>query len=101
MLAFYGAALIKRDGKAARQYLGATYIQHNPNVPDGEAALMGFIKFLKGTFAQRSVSIKRAVADGDLVMVCVHSKPSPEDPGSVIVDIFFGWKTARSWHAAT
>lgn len=81
--------------------MGPTSTQHNPNVPDGEAALMRFIKFLKGTFAQRSVSIKRAVADGDLVMVYVHRKLSREDPGSAIVDIFFGWKTARSWHAAT
>ena len=88
VLAFYDAALIRLDGEAARQYLGPKYIQHNPNVPDGEAALMGFIKFLKDKFPQRSVSIKRAIADGDLVMLHVHSKPSPDDRGSAIVDIF-------------
>ncbi len=88
VLAFYDAALIRLDGEAARQYLGPQYIQHNPNVPDGEAALMGFIKFLNEKFPQRSVSIKRAMADGDLVMLHVHSKPSPEDRGSAIVDIF-------------
>lgn len=49
---------------------------------------MGFIKFLKDKFPQRSVSIKRAIADGDLVMLHVHIKPSPEGRGSAIVDIF-------------
>ena len=87
-MTFHDAALIQLVGEAARQYLGSKYIQHNPNVPDGEEALMGLIKFLKDKFPQRSVSIKRAVADGDLVMLHVHIKPSPDDRGSAIVDIF-------------
>ncbi len=63
-------------------------IQHNPTAPDGAEGLMGLVKFLKEKDPQRSSSIKRVMADGDLVMVHVHSKPTPDDRGTAIVDIF-------------
>lgn len=88
VLAFYDAALIKMDADAARQYLGPKYIQHNPMAPDGVEGVMGLIKFLKEKFPQRSASIKRVVAEGDLVVLHVHSKPTPEDRGTAIIDIF-------------
>ena len=36
----------------------------------------------------RSGQIKRVIAEGELVVLHVHSKPTPEDRGSAIVDIF-------------
>ena len=88
VLAFYDAALIKLDADLARPYLGAKYIQHNPNAPDGVDGVMGLIKFLKEKYPQRSSSIKRVIAEGDLVVLHVHSKPTPEDRGTAIIDIF-------------
>ena len=88
VLAFYDAALVKYDVDAAVKFLGERYIQHNPMAPDGAEGIKGLIKFLKEKFPQRSASIKRVVAEGDLVVLHVHSKPSPEDRGSAIVDIF-------------
>lgn len=88
VLAFYEAALIRRDIDAARQYLGSSYIQHNPTAPDGVEGLVGLIKFLKEKFPLRSGVIKRVVAEGDLVVLHVHSKTTPEDRGTAIVDIF-------------
>ena len=88
VLAFYEAALVKFDAQTARSYLGASYTQHNPTAPDGVDGVMGLIKFLKEKYPQRSGSIKRVMADGDLVMLHVHSKPTPEDRGTAIVDIF-------------
>ena len=35
VLAFYEAALNDKDVDKAKRYLGDTYIQHNPRVPDG------------------------------------------------------------------
>ena len=88
VLAFYDAALVKMDVDAATQYLGATYTQHNPTAPDGVEGVKGLVKFLKEKFPQRKGEIKRVIADGDLVVLHVHSKPTPEDRGSAIVDIF-------------
>jgi predicted SnoaL-like aldol condensation-catalyzing enzyme len=88
VLAFYDAALIKLDADAARQYLGPKYIQHNPMAPDGVDGVMGLIKFLKEKYPQRSSSIKRVIAEGELVVLHVHSRPTPEDRGTAIVDIF-------------
>jgi predicted SnoaL-like aldol condensation-catalyzing enzyme len=88
VLAFYEAALVKFDADAARSHLGARYVQHNPSVPDGVEGVMGLIKFLKEKYPLRSSSIKRVMADGDLVMLQVHAKPSPDDRGNAIVDIF-------------
>jgi predicted SnoaL-like aldol condensation-catalyzing enzyme len=88
VLAFYDAALVRLDSEAARPFLGARYTQHNPTAPDGIEGVMGLIKFLKEKYPQRSSSIKRVIAEGDLVMLHVHSKPSPEERGTAIVDIF-------------
>ncbi len=88
VLAFYDAALVKLDADAARSYLGPRYIQHNPMAPDGAEGLVGLIKFLKEKYPQRNSIIKRVMADGDLVMLHVHSKPTPTDRGTAIVDIF-------------
>lgn len=88
VLAFYDAALVRLDADAARQYLGPRYIQHNPTAPDGAEGLAGLIKFLKEKFPQRVASIKRVIAEGDLVVLHVHSKATPEDRGTAIVDIF-------------
>ena len=88
VLAFYEAALMNFDAEKARSFLGERYTQHNPNAPDGVEGVMGLIKFLKEKYPQRSSSIKRVMADGDLVMIHVHAKPTPEERGSAIVDIF-------------
>jgi predicted SnoaL-like aldol condensation-catalyzing enzyme len=88
VLDFYEAALVRFDADAARSYLGARYVQHNPSAPDGVEGVMGLIKFLKEKYPQRSSSIRRVMADGDLVMLHVHAKSSPDDRGSAVVDIF-------------
>ncbi len=88
VLAFYDAALVQRDVDAAVKYLGDKYIQHNPLAPDGVDGVKGLIKFLKEKFPQRSSQIKRVIAEGDLVVLHVHAKPTPEDRGTAIIDIF-------------
>lgn len=88
VLAFYDAALVKYDADAAVKYLGEPYIQHNPRAPDGVEGLKGLIKFLKETQPNRTSTIKRVMAEKDLVMIHVHAKPTPEDRGTAIIDIF-------------
>ena len=85
---FYERVLFKMDSDAATQYIGDKYIQHNPNVPDGVQALQAFVAKRKADGAQNFSSIKRAFADGDFVILHVHSVSAAGDRGRAIVDLF-------------
>ena len=69
-------------------YVGPTYKQHNPRVPDGAAASIKFLGDRFETNPQATNKIIRTLADGDLVAVHVHSTLNPDDRGRAIVDIF-------------
>jgi len=88
VLEFYEKGLNQKDGEAAAKYFGARYTQHNPLAADGPEGFKGFIKFLKGKFPNSRSEIKRAFADGDYVILHVHSVREPGARGSAIVDIF-------------
>jgi predicted SnoaL-like aldol condensation-catalyzing enzyme len=63
------------------------YIQHNPLATNGRDAA---IQFLEPFFAKNpgiTYSIKRIIADGNLVAVHSHGVFAPGDRGSAIVDI--------------
>lgn len=88
-LAFYEMAFNQhRVQEAADRYIGKTYLQHNPGVADGAQAFVdAFVPFLKEN-PQSRAEIKRVMADGDLVMLHVLSRTSPQDKGEAVVDIF-------------
>jgi len=88
VLAFYEVALNKKDADAAVRYLGAKYVQHNPSAADGAEGLKGFIQFLRDKFPQSRNEVKRALADGDFVVLHVHSVREPNTRGRAIIDIF-------------
>ncbi|HKU42727.1 MAG TPA: nuclear transport factor 2 family protein, partial [Polyangiales bacterium] len=78
----------KKPEEAFARYGGDKYIQHNPRVPDGKDAVIGyFIPFFKNN-PEASWEIKRVIADGDLVVLHVHSRSNASDRGRAIVDIF-------------
>lgn len=87
-LAFYDAAINKKDFEAASKYLGRHYKQHNPTAADGAEGLKSFIEFLKARFPNQRGEVKRVIAEGDLVMLHVHSTRGDDTPGRAIVDIF-------------
>lgn len=86
---FYEGVFLKHQVKAfSDQYIGDRYIQHNPHVPDGKAP---FVDYFTGYFKENPQAksvIKRAVAEGDLVFLHVHSKQHEQDRGVAVVDIF-------------
>ena len=86
--AFYEAAINQKDFEAAVKYLGSQYKQHNPTAGDGAEGLKGFIDYLKTRFPAQRGDIKRVVAEGDLVVLHVHSTRGDNTPGRAIVDIF-------------
>ncbi|WP_454782642.1 nuclear transport factor 2 family protein [Legionella sp. WA2022007384] len=85
---FYQKALNEKDFDAAQNYLGAWYIQHNPIAQDGIDGFKNYINYLKSTYPQSHSEIKRIFAEGDYVIVHVHSVLEPGTKGRAIVDIF-------------
>lgn len=69
-------------------YLGERYTQHNPLVEDGKQPFVEFFtQYFKANPQAKNV-IKRVIAEGDLVMLHVHSTKNDRDRGSAVIDIF-------------
>ena len=73
VLEFYEAGLNKKDFDAAAKFFGPHYIQHNPTAPDGIEGFKAFLGFLREKFPDSRSEIKRAFANGDYVILHVHS----------------------------
>jgi predicted SnoaL-like aldol condensation-catalyzing enzyme len=85
---FYEKGLNQKDYDAAAKYFGPRYVQHNPGAANGPEGFKRLIGFLKEKFPNSHNEIKRVIAEGDLVVLHVHSRRSPEERGRAIVDIF-------------
>jgi predicted SnoaL-like aldol condensation-catalyzing enzyme len=88
VLELYDKALNQHDFEAASKHLGPYYKQHNPMAEDGAEGLRKFIQWRKQKFPKARSEIKRAFADGDYVILHVHSVREPGERGVAIVDIF-------------
>ena len=85
---FYEKGLNQKDFDAASKYFGPRYIQHNPLAPDGIEGFKRLVTLLKEKFPNSHSEIKRVVAEGDLVVLHVHSVREPGQRGRAIVDMF-------------
>jgi predicted SnoaL-like aldol condensation-catalyzing enzyme len=85
---FFESIVNEKDFDSASQYLGPWYIEHDPDGTDGPSGLKAYIQFLRDTFPNSHVEIKRVIADGDYVIFHVHSILTPGTRGQAIVDIF-------------
>jgi predicted SnoaL-like aldol condensation-catalyzing enzyme len=88
VLEFYEKGLNQKDWEAASKYFGSRYIQHNPMAADGAEGFKGFIQFLREKFPKSRNEIKRVFADGDFVILHVHSIREPGTRGAAVIDIF-------------
>jgi predicted SnoaL-like aldol condensation-catalyzing enzyme len=72
------------------RYVGATYTQHNPLVPDGkEGAVKALSYVLTNEFPRSRVIVKRTLAQRNLVAVHVFWDQKPgETRGLAIIDIY-------------
>ncbi|VVC75349.1 hypothetical protein AQUSIP_06390 [Aquicella siphonis] len=86
--AFYEAAINNKDFSAAEKYMGSYYKQHNPMAEDGKEGFKKFIDYLRNTYPNSHSEIKRIMAEGDYVILHVHSIKVPDARGQAIVDIF-------------
>ena len=84
---FYRVVFVeKRVVEGFERYVAPGYIQHNPLLASGRDAA---VKFLTPRITRDSISdIKRVIAEGDLVVLHVHSRNNLSDRGRAVVDIF-------------
>jgi predicted SnoaL-like aldol condensation-catalyzing enzyme len=97
---FYEKGLNQKDFEAAAKHFGPRYIQHNPTAADGPEGFQRLVTFLKEKFPNSKSEIKRAVAEGDYVVLHVHSV---REPASAVArsSISSGWRTAKSSSTGT
>ncbi len=87
VMAFYDLIINKKDFESASKYMGPRYKQHNPLVKDYPEGLKEFINFLKTNYPEAKSEIVRVFAEGDYVILHVHSV-RPPSTHRAIVEIF-------------
>lgn len=89
----------KQVRAAFETWVDPGYIQHNPMAATGRAAAIAFLEPFFANNPGVSYSIKRIIADGNLVAVHAHGKFSATDRGVAVIDILRveGCKVMEHW----
>ncbi len=86
--AFLDELLVKKDLAAIDAYVGTEYHEHSPNIRDGVAGVKAGLGAYFAQFPQLSVTLKRVIAQGDLVAVHSHYVDTPGERGRAVIDLF-------------
>jgi len=94
--------LDKQAREAFETWVEPGYIQHNPLAKTGRDAAIAFLEPFFQSHPEASYSIKRIIADGNLVAVHSHGKFTADDRGLAIIDILRvdRCKIAEHWDVA-
>ena len=69
---FYRMAYEGNPAEAVRRFVGAQYIQHNPDVADGPEGFIDYFERMAREYPDKSISFRRVVGEGDLVALHTH-----------------------------
>jgi predicted SnoaL-like aldol condensation-catalyzing enzyme len=85
--------------RAASEHIGDMFVQHNPQVPDGAAAFIGFVNSMRSQFPGMHLEVKRVIAQGDMAVTHSHMTLTPGEPGLALADFFRfeGGKVVEHW----
>jgi len=80
----------RRPEEAIEKYVGAQYIQHNPNVANGK---QGFIDMVHEVFDPMPAGapvpeLKKSIASGDEAWLLWHAPGKPGSAGGALLEIF-------------
>jgi predicted SnoaL-like aldol condensation-catalyzing enzyme len=86
-IAFYRTAYLGEPSKAADQYVGPDYIQHNPAVGDGKQPFIAYFEEMAKDYSDKTIEFVRAIAEDELVALHTH-QTWPGNEQYVTMDFF-------------